>query len=89
MTSKNGKNVISFLSEKWENKDCPMCGKGPWQVQDKVFQLSEFQKDSLVGGGLMIPLIPITCTNCGNTLLVNAIISGGIDRESITQEKKG
>ncbi len=86
MANHDTKKVISFLSEKWGNRDCPMCGKGPWEVQDKAFQLSEFHQGNLVIGGPLIPVIPVTCTNCGNTVLVNAIISGAIDPEAKAQE---
>jgi predicted nucleic-acid-binding Zn-ribbon protein len=87
LAGNNTQKVISFLSEKWGNKECPMCGKGPWQVQDKVFQLSEFLPGRLIGG-LMIPVIPVTCTNCGNTQLINAIIAGGIEQKGQSQETK-
>jgi len=80
--------VIAFLSERWGNRACPMCGKGPWSVQDKIFQLSEFHQGSLVVGGPLIPVVPVTCGNCGNTVLVNALISGGMQPELPTAEKK-
>ncbi|MBA0014167.1 MAG: hypothetical protein H0Z53_00880 [Nitrosospira sp.] len=82
------KKVIDFLSEKWGNRDCQMCGKGPWEVQDKAFQLMEFHQGNLVVGGPLIPVIPVTCTNCGNTVLVNAIISGAIKPETEAQGRK-
>jgi|LauGreSBDMM110SN_4_FD.fasta_scaffold34106_3 hypothetical protein len=73
--------VLRFLSDKWGNRDCAMCGKGPWEVQGKAFQLSEFNHGTLVVGGPLIPVIPVTCTNCGHTVLVNAIIAGAISPE--------
>ena len=81
MASYDTKKVIQFLTEKWGDKACPMCGKGPFQVQEKAFQLSEFHRGNLVVGGPLIPVIPVTCTNCGHTVLVNAIISGAIPPE--------
>jgi len=82
--------VIDFLSEKWGGKGCPMCGKGPWNVPDNTFQLMEFHSGNLVMGGPLIPVIPVSCGNCGNTVLVNAIIAGVVKPESPspTQEKK-
>jgi hypothetical protein len=89
MEKTDTKKVIEFLTEKWGDKDCPMCNKGPWQVQDKLFQLSEYHQGSLVVGGPLIPVIPVTCTNCGHTILVNAIISGAIPPETkATEENK-
>ena len=81
--------VLAFLDERWGGRACPMCGKGPWSVQDKIFQLSEFHQGSLVIGGPLIPVVPITCGNCGNTVLVNAILSGAMPAEAPAPEKKG
>jgi len=54
----------------------------------KIFQLSEFHEGNLVVGGPLIPVIPVTCTNCGNTVLVNALISGALKPET-TMQKDG
>ena len=88
MSEFKSEKVIAFLGEKWGNRACPMCGKGPWSVQDRIFQLSEFHQGSLVVGGPLIPIIPVTCGNCGHTVLVNAILSGGMQAEPPAPEKK-
>lgn len=78
----NDKNKIDFeatknyLMEKWGNTPCPMCKKGPWNIPTKMFELNEFSENGLIIGGSSIPLIPIFCENCGNVILVNALISG-------------
>lgn len=79
---------IAFVNEKWGGRSCPMCQKGPWSVQDKVYQLSEFHDGSLVVGGPLIPVIPLTCSNCGHTVLVNALLSGAIPQPVAPAEKK-
>jgi hypothetical protein len=79
---------IAFIGEKWGGKSCPMCGNGPWSVQDKVFQLTEFHDGTMVIGGPLIPLVPITCNNCGYTVVVNAILSGAITAPVQPLEKK-
>ena len=61
--------VIEHLREKWSGRPCPMCGVTAWNVQDSTFQLLEFNQGSLVVGGPVIPVIPVTCSNCGNTVL--------------------
>lgn len=58
-----------------------MCGVSNWSVHDSTFQLTEFNQGSIVIGGPVIPIIPVSCTNCGNTILVNAIIAGFIKPE--------
>jgi predicted nucleic-acid-binding Zn-ribbon protein len=84
----NSKKVIDFLALKWQNRNCPMCGSGPWEVQDKTFQLNEFHSGNFVVGGPLIPIIPVTCMNCGHTVLVNAIVAGALSPEAEPQEKK-
>ena len=59
-----------------------MCNHGNWSVQDTVFELRPFHGGSMViGSGPLVPVIPVTCNNCGNTVLLNAIITGAIDRQ--------
>jgi len=80
--------VIAFLNSKWGNRSCPMCNKGPWSVQDRVFQLNEFHQGNLVVGGPLIPVIPVSCGNCGHTELVNAIIAGVLPAEPLQADEK-
>ncbi len=54
-----------------------MCKKGRWNVSDKIFELENFMKVMLLlGRAGCIPIIPVTCDNCGNIVLVNAISQG-------------
>ena len=84
MTKVESDNFIRHLSDKWNIRGCPMCGTRNWNVSDKVFELREFHGGSLVlGPGPIVPLIPVICGNCGNVVLVSAIVSG-----TVTLEKK-
>lgn len=76
MSKIDNSKVISHLENKWGSRSCPMCGKGPWSVQDSTYQLNEYNESGFVVGGPIIPVVPVICGNCGNTVLVNAIISG-------------
>jgi hypothetical protein len=88
MSSFNTEKFIAFIGQKWGGRGCPMCGNGPWTVQDKVFQLSEYHEGNLVVGGPLVPLVPVTCANCGHTVVVNAILSGAIAAPTPAPEKK-
>ena len=73
----DGSKVISHINSKWSGRACPMCDARKFSVQDKVYQLMEFHKDAgLMVGGPIIPLIPVSCENCGVTIFVNAIKAG-------------
>lgn len=75
--------LIEFLSTKWQGRPCPVCGVGGWSVQESSFELREFNEGNhVMGGGPVIPVVPVICTNCGNTVLVNAIMAGLVAPEA-------
>lgn len=79
--------LIKFLNEKWGSRACPMCKGGPWEVQGKIFQLMEFSGGGLVVGGPIIPVVPVSCSNCGHTVLVNALLAGALQKPAAEGEK--
>ncbi|PIZ04435.1 MAG: hypothetical protein COY58_04165 [Gammaproteobacteria bacterium CG_4_10_14_0_8_um_filter_38_16] len=70
------KKLSESLREKWKNRVCPMCQSGNWIIQENCFELREFNGGNLVIGGTVIPIVPIVCNNCSNTVFINAILSG-------------
>jgi len=77
---------MDWLNSKWEGlKKCPVCGQNSWNVSDRVFEMREFHGGSMVVGGILQPVIPVTCSNCGNTLYFNAMQAGIVK----PQEKEG
>ncbi len=72
--------LVKHLKEKWNGRSCPMCQTGNWTISDTIFEIREFNQGSVViGAGPLIPVIPVTCENCGNTLFINAIKAGIVD----------
>jgi hypothetical protein len=77
--------VIDFLNNKWGGQTCPMCRKGNWSVSEDIFEMRKFNNGNLVIGGpeaKIIPLVPITCSNCGKVVFVNAIVAGLISNNA-------
>ena len=73
----DSEELISYLKSKWQGRPCQMCGIGNWNISDSIFELREYNKgDLVIGGGPIIPVIPITCDNCGNIVFVNGIKAG-------------
>jgi hypothetical protein len=52
---------------------CFLCGTRDWQLGDGIvnLMLSDQAGGELVGGGRVLPSVPLVCTNCGNTVLLN------------------
>ena len=68
--------AVEYLKQKWAGRACPLCGVGNWSVSESTFQLTEFNYGSTIIGGPVIPVVPVICMNCGNTVLINAITAG-------------
>lgn len=70
--------LIRFLNTKWGQVECPICKKISWNVPGTIYELREFNNGNLIIGGnsSLVPVIPITCNNCGNVIFINAITAG-------------
>jgi len=88
MSEIKSEKLLQHLKEKWRGRTCPMCNTANWNVSDRVFELREFQGGNLVIGGSLVPVVPVTCANCGNTILVNAFVSGAIERPQELESKE-
>lgn len=73
MSKLNGEKLLNELMIKWRGKTCPFCG-GNWVISEKIFELREFQNGDVVLGGIIQPVVSITCESCGNTVLVNPLV---------------
>ena len=85
MSKIDGNKTIRYLNEKWQGRGCPLCGGKAWDLTDKAFELREFNDGDIVLGGpnnAIIPLVPVTCQKCGNTVLINAIQAGLVGVEN-------
>lgn len=84
MNKPDGEEIIEFIHSHWSNQICPMCGGRAWNVSDKIFELREFNDGNFVLGGpnsSIVPLIPVTCNKCGNTIFINALSTGLVKKE--------
>jgi hypothetical protein len=64
------REAIKWLIERWgTERPCPYCSNPQWRIGTPV----EFL---LVSGEATAPHFPVLCTNCGNTVLINAVHAG-------------
>lgn len=78
----NRKKVLEFMENTWDDVKCPVCKHSDWHVSAKVFCLKELDGNSniLWEQSGVIPVIPVTCGKCGNTILINAYTTGLLER---------
>lgn len=68
--------VLEKLHELWGSNPCELCGWSDWDLSDHLLELREFAKGALLVGGVVVPLVALYCTRCGNVRLANAIALG-------------
>lgn len=62
-------SAIEWLQEKWGDNPCPYCGVLGWEVSSPV-------AIQLASGETVTPSFPVMCSNCGQTVFVNAVRAG-------------
>lgn len=82
MKKPNSGQIMNFLNTKWNGAVCPMCQGREWNVEDTIYELREFKDGNLIvtKDCRIIPVVPITCTNCGNTVLLNPLAIGLMEK---------
>lgn len=87
-TKEELERIMAALKEKVPKpENCPICGNEDWNVGDNLVAvvLQEDAKQLKLTGSIL-PCIPVTCSNCGNTHLLNLIILGL--RDLVVKEEK-
>ena len=75
-----------FLGDKMG--PCPLCRKlHTFVLAPTLMELREFREGGLVVGDTPImPLAVLTCNNCGNTVLINALVTGVLKKPQKNEE---
>ena len=76
----NEDKLKSYIWDKWKNFECTCCKVNNWHIWDEVYELRAFRWGNMhVWWVPIVPIIPITCNNCWNTIFINAIVSQLLD----------
>lgn len=64
---------------------CPICGERHWIINNVVVETREFNQGNLFPPGQtsLIPLIPLTCARCSNTMFINALALGLVNQNPV------
>lgn len=76
--------TLKLLQEKWpKNPVCPSCTDQKWTISDTLCEIREFHGGGFKVAGQIVPVIVVTCSNCGYTMLFNALALGLLKPEEI------
>lgn len=65
---------IAWLNEKWgEDPKCPYCSNETWEISGP-FSIPIGEVEAFLS-----PVFQVMCSNCGQTVLVNAVRAGAIE----------
>ena len=59
---------------------CPLCRGKQWKITDRVFVIPELEVDKFETESAAIPVLPLTCVNCGNTFFINVLAAKLADK---------
>lgn len=79
LTKEQIDKLINHLSQ-YGDIVCPVCKGVQWNVNDLVIESREFLNGDVALNGTIMPFIPLTCRNCGNTLFLNAVQLGYVNK---------
>ncbi|HCE4792025.1 TPA: hypothetical protein NKQ44_004442 [Vibrio parahaemolyticus] len=89
MANYNQDKLFEHLNSKWGDTPCPMCkGDKGWGVLDKIVEFPEYTISKSSGQSTVLPVIPVTCKNCGYTVVINAITIGLVDSSGEVNESE-
>ena len=77
-TEEEKQKILAAIAEKAPQiRNCPVCGNPNWALGEGLVSLPiQGQIGGIVLGGPVYPCVPIICSNCGNTALLNALLLG-------------
>ena len=76
----NEEKLIQTINQKWKSKTCPMCGNNNWTIDTDMMTMLGVGNDKSINlGGKIIPVVAVTCNECGNTIFINPLAIKCVD----------
>jgi hypothetical protein len=79
LTDEQKKRAEFWFQNKASKAVCPICYQRTWTILPDLLAPPTFHGGSMVLGGPSYPHMVLTCTTCGNSQFINAIISGVLE----------
>ncbi|KKS39629.1 MAG: hypothetical protein UV55_C0054G0004 [Candidatus Gottesmanbacteria bacterium GW2011_GWC1_43_10] len=83
------KNILAKKLSHLSKASCQSCGGKEWIASENIFEMREFHGGNLVIGGqsAILPVIPVTCKKCGQTIFFNALTLGILNQGKENEQK--
>lgn len=80
-----GENMIKVNSEKLQQElskkliRCPICGHNHFVLDNNIVSPMNINDGNINLGQYLLPLVPVTCSNCGHVMFFNLKVLGCLD----------
>jgi len=82
LTKEQQKKLMKHFDTFWKNRKCEICGNDDWIIDESIFEMREFHgATTILGKGFIKAFVTVSCKNCANTKLFNAVNIGLISSE--------
>jgi hypothetical protein len=65
----------TWFHEKWNHSACPVCATDLWTPLPRLGMVPNLNPAGPVSTNV-VPVLLVSCTNCGYTLQINALVAG-------------
>ena len=76
LTEEQNKAILEKVQEKIKDYSCPLCKSKDATIQAYIINMQTSNNFSVRIGGDIMPVVPIICSNCGNTSFVSILTLG-------------
>lgn len=88
MLKLNSEKFLGEINRRWTNKNCPMCSQNKWHVDTSLVTAIKLGEGGGIElGGQVMPLVAVTCMNCGNVMFVNPLVIQCLDGNDEEESK--
>ena len=83
LTQQQQLEVLKKINDLLGTFRCPVCGSTSWVVEETILKLTEFGAYFAVSSNRIYPVLVMSCTKCGNTLMFNAVKLGLVNKQDM------
>jgi hypothetical protein len=77
LTNEQSVTILRTLETTWgRTKTCWVCKNTNWNVLPTLFEVREFVGGDFDPSGVLVPMVGVTCTTCGQIVFFSAIRLG-------------